>query len=112
MKFSENNNSSIIDEIYKSKFFDYEEYVAHADEEKRDYAKIDELLEDINDFCKSGVPANVKKAIKEKCDELDRVVSKEIDFWERKFYKLGFIDGMRMAEDLKTETKINEEDEE
>ena len=105
MKFSENNNSSIIDELFESKCTEYEIFIDSKNEEGRNLSIINELLDSIENCGKKEIPEKVRKEIKKKCDDLDRAISSELRFWEMKFYKLGFIDGMRMTEDLKSETK-------
>lgn len=108
MNFSKENNKSIIDEIYESKKQQYELYVDTENKENRNCSIINEKLDKIENCCKKDVPEKTKETIKKYCDELDRACANELDFWQKKFYKLGFIDGLRMAEDIKMDTKFEE----
>lgn len=111
MRFSENNKDSIIEEIFKAKSIEFEEYIDKKESEDREVCIVSRLIEEIEELVKElEISEKVRKPIINKCEELDSAVSKELTFWENKTYKLGFIDGMRLGEDLQTPTGIVKED--
>lgn len=109
MNFSKDNNKSIIDEIYDSKREDYEHYIECKNSENNYYSEIDDALEAIQNLCKQDINKETSGLIKEHCRRLDRAISYELDYCQKNFYKIGFINGMRMSEDIKSETKFEEE---
>lgn len=112
MKFAENNNGSIIEEMFKSKSIEFEEYIDKKESDDREVCIVSRLIEELEELVKElEVSEKVKKPLIAKCEEFDRAASRELTFWETKAYKLGFIDGMRMGEDLQTPTSLKKEDE-
>jgi len=109
MKFSKENSKSIIDEIYDSKRENYEFFIEKQRQGKSSYSEFNDELDTIQFYCKSDITKEIRESIKASCEIIDRAVSEELEFWQKKFYKLGFIDGMRMAEDIKVETEFEEE---
>lgn len=112
MSYNNVKNKSFIDEIYENKREEYERIVDMKNEENRNVSIINELLEKLEDCCKEELPKEVKKEMIKLCDELDRAIGDELDFWQRKFYKLGFINGMKLSEELKIDIESMPEDEE
>ena len=99
MEYKENIDKSIIEEIFDAKCIEFERYIDKK--YNNEIGIINRLLDDIIECCnKNEVPEKVKRVIKNKCEELDSAISKELTFWEKKTYKLGFIDGMRLENDM------------
>lgn len=112
MKFAQNNNGSIIEEMFKSKSIEFEEYIDKKESDDREVCIVSRLIEELEELVKKlEVSEKIKKPLIEKCEEFDRAASRELTFWETKAYKLGFIDGMRMGEDLQSPTSLKKEDE-
>lgn len=113
MKFSEENNKSIIDEIYESKRDEYEYFIERQNKlniENKASSEIYDVLDAIRSFCEKDITKETKNIIREYCIRLDKALSIKTDFCQKNFYKLGFIDGMRMAEDIKSQTKLEDEE--
>lgn len=100
MNISKENEKSIIDEVYE---YNRERYELKLDKENkgnRPLSRINDALDGIQSCCKEEITKETKDIIKEYCRRLDQAVSEEIEFSQKSFYKLGFIDGIRMIKDI------------
>lgn len=97
-------NSLIIEEIYEAKREEDEIDIDRKYKEKRSISVINDTLDAIQSLCRKNITKETKDIIIEYCKQLDRAIGEEIDFSQKVFYKYGFIDGMRMYEELKKDT--------
>lgn len=101
MSIKKENESSIIEEILKSKREEYELYVENENRKNNIKRSIDHILEDLEICYLQDIPEKSRKAIRECHDRLDYAWNENLDFIKQEFYKLGFKDGMRMSEEIK-----------
>lgn len=106
MDLNTENKESIIEEYFESKQEEYEYMLEKQFKNDQDRKLVEIIIDEMEKCCRQEISENAKKIVRECLMKLDIAWSKEIDFWEKKFYRLGFIDGMRMSSDLKEEQNI------
>ena len=99
------NKKSIIEEIYESKKDDYEYYIDVHYKGNKKRGMVFQLLDEMEKCYNDNIPKKSKNIIKKCYDKLDRSWSEGLDFWQKEFYKLGFLDGMRMNDDVELNSK-------
>ena len=85
--------------------FEYEKKLNFLEKNIQRKEKIDKILNSM-ELCYSGdIPEKSKKIVRKCYDKLDIAWAEELDFWQKEFYRLGVIDGMRMNEEIKENIK-------
>lgn len=108
MNLDKEEKTSIIDEIFESKRDDYEFYVEKANKENPKRRSVEQILDDMENCCHQNIPAKAKRIVRDCYNRLDYAWSENLDFWKKEFYKLGFKDGIRMAEEIKEKNQDEE----
>lgn len=100
MKFEELFNKSIFEELFDNQKNDFESYVTKKAQSK-EYYEDARILEEIKGIIgKSNLNIDIKQKISEKFEEYERAELKEYEFWVRKYFKLGIINGIRLKDEL------------
>ena len=101
-------NCSILDEIFETR---QEEFSHKVIETSEDYMKLIEETETRLKSILNYVPAEHYKAVEKDIDDFlfDNFLGMA-EFWNRNYYKLGFIDGMNVKKEISEimEVELNE----
>lgn len=101
MNIENEEKQSIIEVIFESKRDEYELEVEKKNKQNPKRRSVDQILEDMENCYHQNIPDKSKQIVKECHRKLDYAWSENLDFWKQEFYKLGFRDGIRMAEEIK-----------
>ena len=100
MKFEELFNKTIFEELFDNQKNDFENYVIRKTQSKECYEDA-RILEEIKGIIeKSNLDIDIKQKISEKFEDYDRAELEEYEFWVRKYFKLGIINGIRLKDEL------------
>lgn len=102
---AKSKQESIIDELYESKHEEYEMIIEGKNKSNRKKGLVGKILNAMELCYRNDISEKSKKIVRKCYDKLDYSWSEELDFWQKEFYKLGFVDGMRMNEDIKENIK-------
>jgi len=102
---AKSKQESIIDEIYESKHQDYELIIDRKNKGNRKKSSVDKILNSMELCYSDDIPEKSKKIVRKCYDKLDIAWAEELNFWQKEFYRLGVIDGMRMNEEIKENIK-------
>lgn len=97
---AKSKQESIIDELYESKHQDYEMFVYEKNKSNKKMKAVDKILNSMELCYRGDIPEKAKKVVRKCYDKLDIAWAEELDFWQKEFYRLGVIDGMRMHEEI------------
>ena len=98
MKFEKLLEKSIFDELYEHQKNEFEDYVVNKTQSEEFYED-SRILEEIKDIIeKSNLDIDIKQKISEKFEEYEKAELKEYEYWTRKYFKLGIINGIRLKE--------------
>ena len=104
MELYNENNKTVLDELYHTRVDDYSYFVHRQLKEKTeiDHCKVKELLRELDEYTVDKNISKKGRAILSKIyDQIDTAWDEEINFWQKKYYKLGFVDGMRLGKEVK-----------
>ena len=100
MKFDELFNKTIFEELFENQKNDFESYVIKKKQSK-EYYEDARILEEIKSIIeKSNLDTEIKQKISGKFEEYEKSELKEYEFWVRKYFKLGIINGIRLKDEL------------
>ncbi len=100
MNFEELFDKTIFEELFENQKNDFESYVTKKTQSKECYEDA-RILEEIKSIIeKSNLDTDIKQKISEKFDDYDRAELAEYEFWVRKYFKLGIINGIRLKDEL------------
>lgn len=100
MKFEELFNKTIFEELFENQKNDFESYVTKKTQSK-EYYEDARILEEIKGIIgKSNLDNDIKQKISKKFEEYERAELAEYEFWVRKYFKLGIINGIRLKDEL------------
>ena len=100
MKFEELFKKTIFEELFENQKNDFESYVTKKTQSK-EYYEDARILEEIKGIIgKSNLDNDIKQKISKKFEEYERAELKEYEFWVRKYFKLGIINGIRLKDEL------------
>lgn len=100
MKFDELFNKTIFEELFDNQKNDFESYVTKKTQSK-EYYEDARILEEIKGIIgKSNLDNDIKQKISKKFEEYERAELAEYEFWVRKYFKLGIINGIRLKDEL------------
>ncbi len=100
---------SIIEELFNARCDDFEENIMKKEKEcNKDLDVITKTFEEILQI----VPENTNKIISQKLEYIYKNLLKYSTFWNKKYYKLGINDGIKLKKELKTDVRERKEKEE
>ena len=100
MKFEELFKKTIFEELFENQKNDFESYVTKKTQSK-EYYEDARILEEIKGIIgKSNLDNDIKQKISKKFEEYERAELAEYEFWVRKYFKLGIINGIRLKDEL------------
>ena len=88
------------EELFENQKNDFESYVTKKTQSK-EYYEDARILEEIKGIIgKSNLDNDIKQKISKKFEEYERAELAEYEFWVRKYFKLGIINGIRLKDEL------------
>ena len=93
--------SKILDNLYEIReefFASYKKKYGQPKEEKKSEQAEDELINFIKKFIKDE---NTMKELFEKINKFEGYALDEMCFWHKPYYKLGFMDGMKLKKEIR-----------
>lgn len=98
--------SPIVDELWECEKEEFEKYVIQNEERKfnQDANALDEIVE----FVENNISEDKLEEYKLKYQKVDNLITKEIEYWIKKYFRSGFYDGIRFSEEIKENIKPKE----
>lgn len=101
MKLEELFNSSILDELYNEEKDDFEAYIIKKNTENREFYEDGRIQSEIIEMLEHYIKdEKVIDKLNEKFKEYEKFSLKEYEYWCSKYFKKGFINCIRLKNDL------------
>ena len=96
--------NKVLDDLYDSRSDGFEAIYMKKHKDKEQLMKSLKVEEELRkELKKAVINKEILSTILEKLDEFEGNVLEEMDFWNRQYYKLGFVDGNNIKVELKEE---------
>lgn len=103
MEFDKLIENPILDEIWENQRGEFEDYSLKKDKKKRQFNENSQFAEEIKEFTEKYIPEEKKEEYNEKWKQYTKKEMDEFDYWTKKFFKLGIINGIRLKKEIKEE---------
>lgn len=103
MEFDKLIDNPILDEIWENQRGEFEDYSLKKDKKKRQFNENSQFLEEIKEFTEKYIPEEKQEEYNEKWKKYTKKEMDELDYWTKKFFKLGIINGIRLKKEIKEE---------
>lgn len=103
MEFDKLIENPILDEIWENQRGEFEDYSLKKDKEKRQFNENSQFAEEIKEFTEKYIPEEKQEEYNEKWKQYTKKEMDELDYWTKKFFKLGIINGIRLKKEIKEE---------
>ena len=103
MEFDKLIENPILDEIWENQRGEFEDYSLKKDKKKRQFNKNSQFAEEIKEFTEKYIPEEKKEEYNEKWKQYTKKEMDELDYWTKKFFKLGIINGIKLKKEVKEE---------
>ena len=103
MEFDKLIENPILDEIWENQRGEFEDYSLKKDKKKRQFNESSQFAEEIKEFTKKYIPEEKQEEYNEKWKKYTKKEMDELDYWTKKFFKLGIINGIRLKKEIREE---------
>ena len=100
MDFNNLINTNILEELYERECEEFEDYVVEKNEEKRKFNEEIVIAEELREIVKSGFSETKVKDFETKFEQYLQKQFEEYEYWTKKYFKLGIINGIRLKNDI------------
>ena len=100
MDFNNLINANILEELYERECEKFEDYVVEENEEKRKFNEEIVIAEELREIVKSGFSETKVKDFEIKFEQYLQKQFEEYEYWTKKYFKLGIINGIRLKNDV------------
>lgn len=100
MDFNNLINANILEELYERECEEFEDYVVEKNEEKRKFNEEIVIAEELREIVKSGFSEIKVKDFEDKFEQYLQKQFEEYEYWSKKYFKLGIINGIRLKNDI------------
>lgn len=100
MDFNNLINANILEELYERECEEFEDYVVEKNEEKRKFNEEIVIAEELREIVKSGFSETKVKDFETKFEQYLQKQFEEYEYWTKKYFKLGIINGIRLKNDV------------
>ncbi len=104
MEFDKLIENPILDEIWEYQRGEFEDYSLKKDKNKRQFNENSQFAEEIKEFTEKYIPEEKQEEYNEKWKQYTKKEMDELDYWTKKFFKLGIINGIRLKKEIKEES--------
>ncbi len=104
MEFDKLIENPILDEIWENQRGEFEDYSLKKDKKKRQFNENSQFAEEIKEFAENYIPEEKQKEYSEKWKQYTKKEMDEFDYWTKKFFKLGIINGIKLKKEVKEES--------